>query len=404
MKRTISILRKRVALALMGMTALIAAQAASAVPILVANHSFEDPALAVNTNNNVAPPSWSGSGGVLNGFAAQGLDSRPDGSAQNLWSNGGDFFQVLGTAIAPNTTYTLTVDLGDRSDTGFPANTEIRLGSGGGYDTNLLPFTSEIRPLPTTGWQTWTATFDSGAAPVAGPLRIDLTNPGGVQPQFDNVRLDAAPTPAVDPFALRDVFVRNHTFEDNGTPGAPGFINATPVLWQLGAGGGGGVMSNLRPELIPRPDGTDNHAWSNGQDIFQVTGETIAADTLYTLSVDVGDRSDGCCGVPAGTEVRLGAGGVFGVDLLTPDSVLSPTPNGGWETWTISTFIEAGNPLIGQPLRVELFNAGGAQPQFDNVHITAQLRGGDAVPEPATATLAILGLGGLMMRRRRCVC
>ena len=160
-------------------------------------------------------------------------------------------------------------------------------------------------------------------------------------------------------------------------------------------------MGGLRPELIPRPDGTDTHAWSNGQDIFQITGEVITADTLYTLTVDLGDRTD--TAVPAGTEIRLGAGSTFGVDLLDLDTIVNPTPDGGWETWSVSTFIDAGDPLIGELLRIELIS-GGIQPQFDNVRLTA-LTQVDVVPEPASIAIwSLIGLGlagfGLWRGRR----
>ena len=195
-----------------------------------------------------------------------------------------------------------------------------------------------------------------------------------------------------------NIAVANHSFEADGSTAT--FVNGTPTDWLLGAGGGGGWMGGLAAELIPRPDGTDTHAWSNGQDLFQVTSELITAETLYTLTVDLGDRTD--TAFPTGTEIRLGAGGTFGVDLLDATFLSNPTPNAGWETWTVSAFIDATNPLVGQPLRIELIS-GGVQPQFDDVHLTAQAMVG-IVPEPsalALASLSLMSLGLIGWRRRR---
>ena len=180
-----------------------------AAAVFITNHSFEDDDIANNTNSNSAPSGWSvtgGSGSYLDrngsgGFNDQ-IDPTPDtgDSEQMAWSNGGDFFQLTGTAIAANTLYTLTVDMGDRTNLGFPG-AELRLGSGAPFGSNLLTPTVVSNTIPTNGagpsdgWQTWTTTFTTGASPVAGNLRVELLNTGGTQPLFDNVRLDATAIP-----------------------------------------------------------------------------------------------------------------------------------------------------------------------------------------------------------------
>ncbi len=196
-----------------------------------------------------------------------------------------------------------------------------------------------------------------------------------------------------------NIAVANHSFEDGpSVPSPPGFSNELPVDWQAVVAGGGGRMTDLRPELTTRPDGTATHAWSNGNDLFQVTGETIQANTLYTLSVDVGARGD----LDAPAEIRLGAGSTFNTNLLDAMFLSDPTPSRGtWETWEYSVFIDDANPFIGELLRIELLGLG-IQPQFDNVRLTAQSL--TVIPEPTSVALwSLLGVGlaGVGSRTRR---
>jgi hypothetical protein len=108
----------------------------------------------------------------------------------------------LSALLAANTTYTLTVDVGDRTDINF-AGAILNLGTGPGAGNNLLPAVVIANTTPTNtaaagdGWQTWQSTFTTGAAPanLGQPLRIDLVNINGIQTLFDNVRLDGSTIP-----------------------------------------------------------------------------------------------------------------------------------------------------------------------------------------------------------------
>lgn len=338
-----SYLRTKLAVAALA----LAAASAGAAPITVSNHSFES-----------GLTDWDRTATNFGVHAIDaGLDPRPDGSANNAFTNGGSGYQELGTAVQTNTTYTLTVDVGDRTNTGFPdTSTELRLGVGSAFGDKLLLLTGETRPIPNGGWETWTFTFESGANPPAGNLRIELL--GGSQAQYDNVRLDAAAS-SFDPSSPWEVYIRNHSFE---------YENSTD-FWSgpLGSSAEGGAFDET-----PDPDDAGRVATSNGNDGYQVLDTVVLeSNTTYTLTVDVGDRTDLNFG---GAELRMGTGSTYGTNLLNATVVANTTPvNGaapddGWETW-VSTFTP-GTGVVGEPLRIELVNPGGVQTVWDNVRLT----------------------------------
>jgi len=184
-----------------------AAGSAYAAPVTIANHSFED-GPALGTFDNADPTSWTSTGGAgsAEGRGNTDIDPRPDGSTRFVWTNAGNYWQVLddatvgaglGTNLEANKTYTLTVDLGDRFGTGFGGGT-IRLGTGSTFGTNLLTADTVVNPTPANGgWAVWQSTFTTGASPtgLGDALRIELAS-GGVQTIWDNVRLDVVPEPS----------------------------------------------------------------------------------------------------------------------------------------------------------------------------------------------------------------
>lgn len=137
--------------------------------IPVTNPSFELPACPGPGSCN--PTGWTqnGSAAIWTPTAGQ-YNSIPDGT-QVAWVNsGGSLTQVLSTALALNTTYTLTVDVGLRNLEGLSVAPIIKLlagstvlGSGTGTD-------------PTAGnWTVWTLVFDSGSSNAAAGQFLDIS-------------------------------------------------------------------------------------------------------------------------------------------------------------------------------------------------------------------------------------
>ena len=208
------------------------------------------------------------------------------------------------------------------------------------------------------------------------------------------------------------ITVLNHSFE-GGSTGSGGNISKPPWVRSNGDGSSNTIpiqqISGLPAGRVdPNPDGSDSTHYTNNNttdNIYQVLATTLQANTIYTLTVDVGDRTD--LTAQAGA-IRLGyvsasptSTNDYGLNLLTATVINDTVPvNGagasdGWETWQ-STFTTGATPTgLGQQLRIELVSFGGVQTLWDNVRLD-----GTAIPEPSTALLGVFG-GLLLLRRRR---
>jgi len=115
----------------------------------------------------------------------------PDGSSIVAYSNGGTISQTLGTFLAPNTSYTLSVDVGHRLD-GNVTDYSIGLFAGG----NLLKsFGASNGAIPIGTFADETVTFTSGVNVAAGEKLSIVLAGAGPQADFDNVRLTASTIP-----------------------------------------------------------------------------------------------------------------------------------------------------------------------------------------------------------------
>ncbi|MGH9375111.1 MAG: PEP-CTERM sorting domain-containing protein [Terriglobia bacterium] len=177
------------------------------------------------------------------------------------------------------------------------------------------------------------------------------------------------------------------------TPGCVYEIGPIPDWTNSGVSGQwqpGGPSGTSFTNYTSLPDGptrafTDFPTSSTkGPTISQIVSATVEDGGVYTLSVDVGHRSNDVAFTP---DVGLLIGGVFyaaaGVD---PGS-------GNWDTWT-ATFTGSA-ATAGDAIEIEL-SSGGGQGNFDNVVLTGPSVG-SAVPEPASDGLLALGLCGLIV-------
>jgi len=146
------------------------------------------------------------------------------------------------------------------------------------------------------------------------------------------------------------------------------------------------------------PDGVQV-GWVNANgDLSQVLTNTIAANTVYTLTVDVSFQN--FSGVTFGPIVDLEAfSAVAGSTVLASATAASPgagntTPTAGnWSLWTL-TFNSASDPaVVGEQLEIALGSTTN-QTSYDDVGLN------QTVPEPAMFALVGAGLLGLVTRRR----
>jgi len=181
--------------------------------IPVQNASFEItnplfvPCAGTGCGYNFGPiPGWSMTGS--SGSWAPGSNSvyfgapLPAGSIV-AYTNGGSISQVLtGVSLLPNTTYTLSVDVGRRFDV-VAANYSISLTDG----SNVFCTSGGSNASVTAGtFVDVTLTCATGASAPAGFLGIDLTG-NGRQIDFDNVKLSVGAVSTPEPSVLALTFV-----------------------------------------------------------------------------------------------------------------------------------------------------------------------------------------------------
>jgi PEP-CTERM motif len=123
--------------------------------------------------------------------------------------------------------------------------------------------------------------------------------------------------------------------------------------------------------------------------ISQVLGDTLLADTLYTLTGQVGH--------PSGFGGTLDPPTFFTFELLAGNTVLATGSDTGPEGMFSSfqlTFNSTGSSLVGQALQVRL-SSNQAQSGFDNIQLSAS----PSVPEPSTFILLAGAMLGVLVYR-----
>jgi hypothetical protein len=180
------------------------------------------------------------------------------------------------------------------------------------------------------------------------------------------------------------VFVMNSGFEASALDDSQAIFSL--VGWS-NIGDSGTFDPDAAAFAAGAPEG-ENVAFSSwaSPTISQILSATAQADTMYTLTMLVGNRLDAPFG---GYQAELWAGGT----MLGQDGSQQPA-NGQFLLSTVQYFVAAGDPAVGSALEIR-FRSQGYQTVFDDVRLDAAER----VPEPAL--LALLGLGGAAVARRQ---
>ncbi len=142
--------------------------------------------------------------------------------------------------------------------------------------------------------------------------------------------------------------------------------------------------------------------------LTQALGDTLQANTQYTLQIDVGN-------IASGTSFDLRGFPGYRIDLLAGTTILASDDNtlagsiaeGAFALSTVTYISGASSAHLGEVLSIRMVSLNVTDPNpdfadaelevnFDNVRLDAV-----AVPEPAAAALISLGLVSLLVLRRR---
>jgi hypothetical protein len=201
------------------------------------------------------------------------------------------------------------------------------------------------------------------------------------------------------------ILVGEHSFEGakalGGWPGsvagADKSTTSEPAPWvasNVNSFGSGWTSASQYTTGIP--DG-DIYAYANTVGtLSQTLAATLQADTSYTLTVAVGWRADlPGFGFPTfpGYGIELWAGGTkLTSTYSTNQGGTGASPTGGQWIDVIATYTSPAS-VTADALQIRLIGYD-IQTNYDNVRLDGTL-----IPEPSAA--ALLGLGGLLMLRRR---
>lgn len=141
-------------------------------------------------------PGWSMTGrGGSQVLSSNYYTSSAPGNGLMAFSNGGTISQTLtGIGLNPDSTYTLSVYVGDRLD-GETSNYSFSLEAGSTILATFSGYTGNITPGT---WQQEFLTYTTGDTAPSGDLTILLTS-AGTQTDFDDVSLTDPPSNTPEP-------------------------------------------------------------------------------------------------------------------------------------------------------------------------------------------------------------
>lgn len=235
-----------------------------ATPVTVNNFSFE---AETNLISPAVPSSWTGFNdhnysavGSANYSVINPLAPPADGNNLFLINEGpgdptGGIYQDVGPLQA-NTVYTLTVAIGLRADF-TPGNLGspgiISLINGTNNTGTLLASASGV-PATSDTWQNYSVSYTTGSS-VSGDLTVELSVAGAstYQANFDNVRLNAAPSAAPPPRLAQNTSPASALVAvGSNVVFTAAFSNSTPVnlQWQRIVAGSPNVTNNVNTGVV----------------------------------------------------------------------------------------------------------------------------------------------------------
>jgi hypothetical protein len=236
---------------------------------------------SVDTFNNVYVPDWTGNGGALGA-----------GSYAPVYTNGGQFGQVLSTAVMPNTTYVLTAYDHNTNNGSLPPLIGLTAGSSSSYSANAM--------LPGGMWYGTPGAAGQAAQPVSevvttgsnvsGNLGIILGSPG-LQNVFTNVTLTANPTtlPTGTSY-VQPVYINNGIAISNAGPFAP-----TAGAYDQSNLSPTGTTGAASPGYPTAANTTINYYTNNAAAPGQTftTGSNVGGYKLNAITVELADAGNG---------------------------------------------------------------------------------------------------------------
>lgn len=216
----------------------------------------------------------------------------------------------------------------------------------------------------------------------AASMSISIANAATVNIDIDN-----------SSFEDQDIYdgssTLNGAFSNSDSAWLPDVVQGWTITPGSGSGSSAGTQ-HFFEDISPLAIDGDQVAYLNDGAISQLLGVNLEANTIYNLSLYVGDRTTPGFDI-AGLGIDLLAGGSVltgGEATFSPD----PIPEGEWSLYTYKYFSNAAGGELGISL-----SSSAKSVQFDAVTLTAT----SPVPEPHTYAMFLAGLGLFGLAKRR---